>query len=110
MGIDHHLETGEFLLGGRTVKVHFASNPTKPRTHPFGRTEKSAQIQFPFESDRHIAQWDTQRIGMQTIGDFLAGGECRQGVFDRIGGLVLAAESRWFIDFHAEVANSDFAV
>lgn len=110
MGIDHCLEVGEFFLGGGTVKAHLTSNPTEPRTHPFGCAEESAQIQFSCEAYRHVTQGDTQGVGMQSISDFLAGSERCQGVFDRVGGLVLTAESRRFVNFHAEVANFDFAV
>ena len=110
MRIDDALQALQVFRRSRAVEAHRTLDAEETRTYAFGCAEETAQVEFAFELNRYVIQRNAQSVGMQPVGDFLAGGQSRQCVLDRIGRAILTAQRRRFIHFDLEFPYLDPAV
>src|SRR5229473_3252515 len=105
MRVNNLLQPCKIGVARAALQPHRSSHVLEARTHAILDGEEAAKIEIAFDLHRNRLERNTQRLGIGSVGDFLARGECAQNEFDRIRAGVGAAERFRLIDGQAELAD-----
>ena len=110
MTVDDFFQARQLAFGSRTVQNYLGFNGLITRPNVSFDVEQAAQVDRAGKPNRHAIEGNAQRIGIESVGDFLTRAQGRQNVLHWIGRCVLSAEARRLVDLDAELTNRDGAV
>ena len=89
--VDGFLQALQIVLRSRAVEDDLGLDLGETGPHVRIDVEEAAQIEAALQFHRDAVEWNAKGVGIQAIGNLLAGAERDQDVFYRIGGRVGAA-------------------
>ena len=92
MRVDVGLESLELLGRGRALQSHRPADRLEPRANRLVDGEEPAQVDVALQRHGDRIEWNAEMVGMESIGDLLAGRQCSEREFDGVGRRVRPAE------------------
>src|SRR5215472_18016064 len=103
------LEALDVVGACRAVDLDGGADVAETRADAVFNGEEATQIETALDLDGDVVQRDAEGLGIEAVGDLLAGAERGQDQFDGVRPRIPAAECRGLIECEAEIADRRLA-